>query len=327
MARILIVDDDEMTCETLLSLIRSQGHQVDGASRLKQGYRQLMKNSYDLVFLDVNLPDGNGIEAVTAFRNTPSFPEVVIITGEGDPDGAELALKSGSWDYVCKPFSLEEIRLPLVRALQYRKEKSSGKAPLALRRTGIIGSSPETNTCLDLVAKAAHTNNNVLITGETGTGKELFARAIHENSSRSNRPFVVIDCAALPESLVESTLFGHEKGAFTGADRSREGLIKEADGGTLLLDEIGELPLAQQGAFLRVLQERRFRPVGSRADVFSDFRLIAATNRSIGRMVQAGTFREDLLFRLRSTSIDLPPLRNRLREYSRFKKYGINKDR
>jgi two-component system, NtrC family, response regulator len=235
----------------------------------------------------------------------------VIITGEGSEDGAELAVNSGSWDYVEKPLSMEKVKLPLIRVLQYREEARKAKTPLVLKRKGIVGNSPEITHCLEMVAKAAEVDANVLITGETGTGKELFAKAVHDNSPRRDHPFIVVDCAALPDQLIESELFGHEKGAFTGADRAREGLIMEADGGTLFLDEVGELPLAQQKSFLRVLQERRFRPIGKKVEVSSDFRLIAATNRDIGRMAAAGAFRKDLLFRLQSLTIDIPPLRHR----------------
>jgi len=185
---------------------------------------------------------------------------------------------------------------------------------MALDRSGIVGESPRIKTCLDLVAQVAGTDATVLITGETGTGKELFASAIHRNSPRGNQPFVVVDCAALPETIVESMLFGHEKGAFTGADRTREGLIKQAHGGTLFLDEVGELPLQVQKAFLRVLQERRFRPIGSKSEVESDFRLVSGTNRDLQKMVEEGSFRSDLLFRIRSFTIELPPLRERPRD-------------
>jgi two-component system NtrC family response regulator len=180
---------------------------------------------------------------------------------------------------------------------------------VALKVEGIVGSSPKLRACLDTLAQAASSEANVLVTGETGTGKELFAWAIHRNSARSGRNFVVVDCAALPETLVESTLFGHVRGAFTGADKPRDGLVRQADGGTLFLDEIGELSITIQKAFLRVLQEKRFRPVGGGQEVTSDFRLVAATNRPLEDLIRAGGFREDLLFRLRTLVLELPPLR------------------
>ncbi|HQN20291.1 MAG TPA: sigma-54 dependent transcriptional regulator, partial [Syntrophobacteraceae bacterium] len=228
---------------------------------------------------------------------------------------------NGAWDYVQKPASCEAIRLPLVRALQFREQKAvkshirkSGKAVRAFKREGIVGDSLKMEACMDLLAQAAGSNANVLITGETGTGKELFACAIHENSSRAGKAFVVVDCAALAESLVESVLFGHEKGAFTGADKAQDGMIKQADGGTLFLDEVGELPPSVQKAFLRVLQEHRFRRLGGKEEDHSDFRLIAATNRDLEQMVREGQFRKDLFFRLRSLSIEAPLLRDRVED-------------
>ena len=264
--------------------------------------------------LDVQLPDGNGLEALPAIRTREHSPEVIIITGVGDCSGAELAIKSGAWDYIEKPSSVHNMSLPLVRALQYREgikaAKSRGSVK-ALNRDGIIGESPKLRELFDVLAQVAESDINVLITGETGTGKELFAHAIHRNSVRAEKPFVVLDCSTLPEALVESLLFGHAKGAFTGADRARTGLIRQADGGTLFLDEVGELPLSIQKAFLRVLEERRFRPVGDGCEVESNFRLVAATNRNLQTMTNSGLFREDLLFRLKSFTIELPPLRER----------------
>jgi two-component system NtrC family response regulator len=201
-----------------------------------------------------------------------------------------------------------------VRALQYREKKGAKRPSAVLRREpfdDIIGGSPQMKACMDLLAQAAHSDAAVLITGETGTGKELFARAIHDNSFRASKSFVVVDCTALPKTLVESMLFGYEKGAFTGADRARDGLIKQANGGTLFLDEVAELPLSVQKAFLRVLQEGRFRPLGSRQELASDFRVVAASNRDLDARVRGRRFRKDLLFRLRSFSIELPPVRER----------------
>ncbi|MDF1615256.1 sigma-54-dependent transcriptional regulator [Desulfurivibrio dismutans] len=312
MAQILVIDDDKMVCETLKTLISAQGHQTESALTLKEGMEKNTATTFDLVFLDINLPDGSGLDAVAEFRRAPSHPEIIIITGEGGPDNAALAMKSDAWDYVRKPLSMQDVLLPLTRALQYRREKGGDhKPPRALRRTEIIGNSPQVNTCLDLVAKAAGTDTSVLITGETGTGKELFARAIHANSDRAGEDFVVVDCASLPATLVESILFGHEKGTFTGAEQTREGLFHQAHRGTLFLDEVGELPLETQKSLLRVLQEQRFRPIGSSREVKSNFRLVAATNRNLEAMTTAGDFRQDLLYRLRGFSLALPPLRQR----------------
>ena len=311
MAHILIIDDDQMICETLSLRIMNLGHTAVSASSLADGFAQACSQPFDVIFLDVRLPDGNGLESLPKFREQSSAPEVIIITGVGEPDGAELAVKGGAWDYLQKPFSKQEIVLQLNRALDYR-EKIAQKVPVILKREHIIGSSFRVNTHLELLAQAANSDANVLITGESGTGKELFARAIHENSARANKNFVVVDCTTLPEKLVESVLFGHKKGAFTGADTTENGLFKHADGGTLFLDEVGELPLPIQKKFLRVLQEHHFRPIGSQRELSSDFRVVAATNRSLEQMVEAGRFRQDLLYRLRAFTIELSALRDRL---------------
>jgi len=328
MAKILIIDDEEMMCATLSTLVERKKHVATSAMTLKEGTELAVKGDFDVVFLDVNLPDGSGLDALPTIEASPSKPEVIIMTGFGDPNGAELAIKCGAWDYVEKGFSIKEITLSLERALQYRKEKQEAdlkRKPVRLKRQDIIGSSPALNNCLDMVAQAAESDANVFITGETGTGKELFARAVYENSLRSKENFVVVDCTSLPETLVESLLFGHEKGSFTGADRAQDGLVRQAHKGTLFLDEVGELPMSLQKSFLRVLQEHRFRPVGSNKEVESDFRLIAATNRDLDAMVETGEFRSDLLFRLRTFIIELPTLRERREDIKELARYHIDK--
>ena len=311
MALILIIDDDKAICTAVASVITAMGHNAAYALTLGEGLRKILSHTYDVVFLDVRLPDGNGLKTLPAIRETSSAPEVIIVTGEGSQDGAQLAIESGAWDYMEKPLSPKEITLQLTRVLQYRQKKSPPTTSFLLMRDEIIGSSSQIQSCLALVTHAANNDSNVLITGETGTGKELFARAIHKNSKRAGKNFVVVDCGALTETLVKSIIFGHQKGAFTGADNTHVGLIKQADGGTLFLDEVGELPQSVQPAFLRVLQERCFRPVGGQAEISSDFRLVAATNRDLDQMTQAAKFRSDLLFRLRAIHIDLPPLSKR----------------
>jgi two-component system, NtrC family, response regulator len=314
MGNVLIIDDDEMFCEMLSEMVTDMGHEVKFTHSLHDGVDEALNGSYDVVFLDVRMPDGSGLRALPKIRELSEPPEVIIITGAGDPDGAELAIVNGAWDYIEKQSSIKRMTLPLVRALQYREEKKVRKPAVALKLDGIVGDSPKMQACYDIVAHAADSDANVLIFGETGTGKELFARAIHANSHRRAKNFVVVDCAALTESLVESALFGYEKGAFTGADKPQVGLIKQADGGTLFLDEVGELPLIMQKAFLRVLQERRFRPLGGRQEVESNFRLLGATNRDLDQAVAEGNFRKDLLFRLRSLTLTLPPLRDHLED-------------
>jgi len=311
MANILIIDDDETVNEIFAEIAQELGHKASSELTLKKGLEKAKKGDFDIIVLDVRLPDGDGLNALPDIQSVDSAPEVIIITGYGDPDGAELAIKNGAWDYILKPSSMENIILTLTRALEYRAEKQSKQFPVVLKRGNIVGNSQKMNVVFERIAQAAVSNANVLITGETGTGKELYARAIHENSPIASKRFVVVDCAVLPESLVESTLFGHEKGAFTGADRAREGLIKQADGGTLFLDEVGELPLSSQKAFLRVIQEHKFRSVGGRSEIEVEFRLIAATNRNLEEMANNGQFRKDLLYRLRSFTIESPPLRDR----------------
>ncbi len=313
MAYILIVDDDHTLTTMLTEQMQSVGHDADAVHNLTDGVSAVNTSPYDVVLLDVQLPDGNGLEYLDRFKKAPSSPEIIIITGHGEADGAEKAVISGAWSYIEKPHVIRELSLHLTRALQFRKEKMKvNEVPVSLKRERIIGNSIQLKKCLDQVARAAASDVSVLVTGATGTGKELFARAIHENSRRAENNFVVVDCAALPETLIEATLFGHVKGAFTGADRARDGLVKHADGGTLFLDEVGELPLTIQKTFLRLLQEHEYRPVGSPKSLYSNFRLVAATNRNLEECVRHGTFREDLLFRLQAFIIELPPLRERL---------------
>ncbi|MDD4730743.1 MAG: sigma-54 dependent transcriptional regulator [Desulfovibrio sp.] len=311
MSQILIIDDDHDVCETIESLGTRLGHQCESAHTLRNGLERLRRSHVDVVFLDIRLPDGNGLDHLHEVKAMPSDPEVIILTGKGDADGAELAIQGGVWDYLLKPSPVKEITLTLGRALKYRDEKRNRNHHVALNLQNVVGRSQAMRSCFDLMAQACKSDSNVLITGETGTGKELFARTIHENSSRASGEFVVVDCASLTENLVESTLFGHKKGAFTGADRDRIGLIKLADQGTLLLDEVGEMPLSLQKAFLRVLQERRFRPVGEAREIQSNFRLISATNRELEDHVRQNRFRSDLFFRLKTVQIRLPSLRER----------------
>lgn len=315
MAKILIIDDDRFLTEMLVQQLSEGEHDASSANTLAAGLALLHESSFDIVLLDVQLPDGNGLEYIPTITAIPSKPEVIIITGQGEADGAERAVLSGAWSYIEKPYVIRELSLQLTRVLQYRREKQKvTTVPVALKRDSIIGSSPAIRKCLDQVARASSSDASVLVTGATGTGKELFARAIHENSGRADNNFVVVDCASLPETLIESTLFGHMKGAFTNADSTQDGLVKHAHGGTLFLDEVGELPLSIQKTFLRLLQEHEYRPVGSTKQHYSDFRVVAATNRNLKEAVDKGTFRNDLLFRLQAYVIELPELKDRLED-------------
>lgn len=324
MAKILIIDDEPLLCNLLSQKLSTMSHEVTCAHTLQEGLLKTAGGSYDVVYLDVRLPDGNGLDGIKRIRGSHSTPEVIIMTGMGDPDGAELAIKNGAWDYIEKPSSISNMILPMVRALQYREITLSIKPDVVLKREGIVGNSPKMKVCFNQIAQAAGSDASVLIQGETGTGKELVAWAIHSNSARANKNFVVVDCASLTETLVESMLFGHTKGAYTGADSAHDGLIRQADGGTLFLDEIGELPASIQKSFLRVLQEHRFRPLGASQESGSNFRLVAATNRNLDKMAQASQFRSDLLYRVRSFQIDIPPLRERPEDIAELAFYHIS---
>jgi len=311
MANILIIDDDTRLNQTLVRIMERMGHHADGAHTLAAARELLSANQYSLVFLDVRLPDGNGLEALPEVLEQTYRPEVVILTGNGDPDGAELAIQGGAWDYLLKPSSVKQTMLCVERALKYHDRKTQSPPADSLDLSRIVGLSPKMEICYEQIGLAARSATNVLITGETGTGKELVAQTIHANSKRKHGNFVPVDCASLNKGLVESTLFGHKRGTFTGADQDRKGLVRVADKGTLFLDEVGDMDLPIQKTFLRVLQERRFRPVGETREIESDFRLIAATNRNLDEDVEQERFRKDLLYRLKTIHIQLPPLRER----------------
>lgn len=306
----LIVDDDPDYGAMLLGQVTSLGHKGLWAKNLAEGFSKAENSQPDIVFLDIGLPDGDGAAASARFLDLPSNPEVIMVTGAADSQSAELTIRFGCWDYISKGTAVQKVTLSLRRALEYREQKRMAM-PQSLNLDGIMGRSPAMKQVYDRVAQVSGSEANLLITGESGTGKELFARAVHQNSRRRSGPFVVVDCAALPDNLVESVLFGHRKGAFTGASESQVGLIEQAHEGTLFLDEVAEMPSSTQKAFLRALQERRFRPVGSDREIHSDFRLVAATNKDLDTMVTGGAFREDLLFRLRSLTLTLPRLAER----------------
>lgn len=306
-------------------LLETVGHQIVATQSLTKGWAFATEQKVEVIALAQQMDNGDGLALLPRLKQLPHSPEVILLAATVDPQAAEFALRNGAWDYLLVQNEMGPIANSLDQALQYREEQRSKTPSIAVKREKIVGNSPLMKACFQLLGQAAASDANVLIGGETGTGKELFARAIHSNSPRSrplstsvkssnpraDKNFVVVDCAALPETLVESVLFGHARGAFTGADRDHDGLIAQADGGTLFLDEVGELPLATQKAFLRVLQERRYRPVGGKVEKESNFRLIAATNRNLDEMVAEGGFRKDLLFRIRTLFIELPPLRQR----------------
>ncbi|WP_462325705.1 sigma-54-dependent transcriptional regulator [Desulfoplanes sp.] len=311
MNAILLIDDEPVIHDLVAAIAHEMGLTFRGAATLSQGLELAQTCSFDAVLLDVLLPDGNGLEELARLKACPGNPEVVVITGYGDSEGARRALGGGSWQYLQKPLEYENIRTTLEQILALRKHAPQNKEHRDIRREGIVGQSPEIERCLTTLAHAAKGHVNVLISGETGTGKELFARAVHANSKRAQGPFVVLDCASLTPNLIASHLFGHVRGAFTGADQARDGLIGQAHQGTLFLDEVGELPMEIQATFLRTLETGMYRPVGGKTEKHSSFRLVAATNRNLEALAREERFRSDLLYRLRTVGIHLPALRER----------------
>ncbi len=311
MASILVVDDDPIFQSQMAIYLERMGHACAFADSLEHGVAEAHSLEPDVVLLDLHLPDASGLDGMDRFRLAGSEPEVVIITGRGDPDSAERAIREGAWYYLEKPPAFDAIKLTLERALDHRRHRRRQEARSVLERDAIVGDSPALKVALAQLARAARDDANVLISGETGTGKELFAKALHDNSARAGGPFVVVDCTNIPESLAESLLFGHVRGAFTDALGDRQGMFEMANGGTLFLDEVGDMPASLQRSLLRVLQEKRFRPLGSRREVASDFRVVSVTNRDVEALVREGRFRRDLYYRLAQANIRLPPLRER----------------
>ncbi len=313
--RILVVDDEPGLRQMLGILLRRHGYEVAEVA----GYvaaREAIDQSpqpFPLVLTDLAMPDGSGLDVLAHAKRRTSATEVIVITAHSTVENAIGAVRAGAYDFVRKPFDTAELVALVQKALEKHeivRENRRLRAQIA-GVPEVVGRSPAMRAVLDLVARIAPTRTTVLITGESGTGKERIARAIHQGSDRRDAPFLVVNCGALPEALMESELFGHEKGAFTGAAARHLGLFREADGGTVLLDEVGELPLALQVKLLRVLQERRVRPVGAAQELPVDVRVLAATNRDVEAAVAAGTLRQDLYYRLNVIRIELPPLRDR----------------
>ena len=306
--RILLVEDRDALRRLLERALAQEGYQVDAAADGEEGIRLVGERPYDLVLTDLMLPGASGLEVLAASRARQPRVPVVVLTGFGTVGAAVEAMKLGAWDFLEKPVEIDDLARLVAGAIGGRDGEEAFQPPGA---PPIVGRHPRLRAALRLLQRVAPTESTVLLTGESGTGKELFARALHALSPRARAPFVAVNCAAIPEPLLENELFGHEKGAFTGADRRQSGRFEMAEGGTLFLDEIGELPPAVQGKVLRVLEERTFERVGSGRTQRADVRVIAATNRELQAMVAAGTFRSDLYFRLEVFPIELPPLRER----------------
>ncbi|MDE3035760.1 MAG: sigma-54-dependent Fis family transcriptional regulator [Nitrospirota bacterium] len=315
-ARILVAEDDAAARELLVEALKKEGYDVEAVVGGKEAIERGRQRQFDLVLTDIRMGDVSGFEVLQAFQASSPDTPIVLLTAFGSMEGAIEAMKQGAYDYLAKPFRREDVKLVVRRSLDHRRlirENAKFREELRDRdsRSPLVGSSPPMLEVYKLVAKVAAGKSTVLIEGESGTGKELVARAIHSNSARRDGPFVPVNCAALPESLLESELFGHERGAFTGAVSAKPGLFEMANGGTLFLDEIGDISPALQVKLLRVLQEQEVRRVGGTAVVRLDCRLVGATNQDLATLVKEGRFREDLFYRLNVVRIPLPPLRQR----------------
>jgi DNA-binding NtrC family response regulator len=306
--RILIVEDRDSLRRMLERALTQEGYAVESAADAAAGIRLVERQDFDLVLTDLKLPDGSGLQVLAASRAAQPRVPVVVVTGFGTVTAAVAAMKLGAFDFLEKPVAIDDLYRLAERAIGERDEGAVFHAPGA---PPIVGRHPRLRTAVRLLQRVAVTESTVLLTGESGTGKELFARSLHGLSQRRGGPFVALNCAAIPEALLENELFGHEKGAYTGADRRQSGRFEAAEGGTLFLDEIGELPLGVQGKVLRVLEERTYERVGGGRTLRADVRLVAATNRDLEAMVQDSEFRSDLFFRLNVFPIELPALRDR----------------
>jgi DNA-binding NtrC family response regulator len=314
--RLLVVDDDRAMREMLASLFKERGLSVEDAASADAALARAAEQDFDVVLSDVRMPGLSGVELVGQLRRLRPGTPVVLMTAFGSIDSAVEAMRTGAFDYLTKPFEPDAVILAVERALAHRAlALENEQLRRAVDRSGslgeLIGKSPAMREIFALIKRISHTRSSVLITGESGTGKEVVARAIHFHGDRSEKPFVPINCTAIPEGLLESELFGHVRGAFTGAHASKRGLFEKADGGTLFLDEVGDMGLGLQGKLLRVLQDREIRPVGGTQSLRVDVRIIAATNRDLEAEIAAGRFREDLFYRLNVIPIHIPPLRER----------------
>ncbi|SMP14136.1 two component, sigma54 specific, transcriptional regulator, Fis family [Desulfurobacterium pacificum] len=304
MAKILVADDEKSIRIVLRKFLTSQGHEVVEASNGEEALSILKSGNVDLAFVDVKMPGKSGIEILDEVKDVP----IVIVTAYGTMDFTISAMEKGAVDYITKPFSFEDIETVLKKVLSVPSQEVEEEKPI---EDEIVGTSRKMQEVFKLIGRVAKSDITVLITGESGTGKELVAKAIHRYSHRKDKPFIAVNCAALPPNLLEAELFGYEKGAFTGATSTKKGLFEQADGGTLFLDEIGELAPELQAKLLRVLQEKEIRRVGGSKNIKVDVRIVAATNRNLEEEVKKGKFREDLFFRLNVVNVEIPPLRER----------------
>ncbi len=327
---ILIVDDDQGHLTMLNTIMGSLGHKIDTAVDGKDAIEAAREKPYDLILMDVRMSNVDGIEALQRIKGfNPAIP-IIIMTAYSSVDKAVAAMKLGAYDYLTKPLNFDELKITIERAMTHLKLSLENKALkerlLSVNSfSDLIGSSHAMEQIIETAKITARSDANILITGQSGTGKEIFARAIHQTSDRHGHMMVVVNCAALTETLLESELFGHEKGAFTGADKQRDGLFKQADKGTIFLDEIGEMPLSMQVKLLRVIQEQEVLRVGSDKTIKVDVRIIAATNRDLVGEVKKKNFREDLFYRLNVVNLEIPPLRDRTGDVPQLAQHFLNK--
>ena len=313
---LLVVDDERAIREACREVAQSLGFNTFAADSAEHSYRLLDAHGIDVVLLDLRLPGAGGLEALHQIRERRPDAVVIVVTGYGTVQSAVQAMKNGAYDYVTKPFGMDELKLLLERVAGHLKLKTENRMLREKIKSkqgfgSIVGRAPEMEKLYRIIAKAAHSSHPVLILGESGTGKEMVARSIHFSGPFRDKPFIPVDCGSLVPTLIESELFGYVKGAFTGANQSKEGLLAIAEGGTVFLDEVGELPVDLQAKLLRAIQEKEIRPVGSTKRVPINVRILAATNRDLEHAVAQGTFRRDLYFRLNVLSLRIPPLRER----------------
>ncbi len=330
MNSILVVDDEKSLRDFLTIMLENEGYEVETASSGEKAVKLILEKEFDLVLTDFRMKKANGIEVLEAVKEHNPITPVVLMTAYASAETAVEAMKKGAYDYISKPFNVEDLQLTVKNAIEKKALadqnnflKSALKDKFGF--TNFIGSSASMQRIFKLIEKVADSNATILIGGESGTGKELVAKAIHFNGARRNYPFISINCGAVPENLLESELFGHEKGAFTGADASKVGLMETANKGTFFLDEVGEAPLSIQVKLLRVLQEREITRVGGNKTISVDLRIVAASNIELAKAVKNKTFREDLYYRLNVIPLDLPPLRERIEDIPLLVTHFINK--
>jgi len=333
LAKILVVDDERGMREFLNIMLQKEGYGVTSAGSGKEALEYISQKTFDIVITDIRMPDITGIDIIKTVKESTPETIVIMITAYASTETAVEAMKQGAYDYITKPFKIEEIKLIVRNALEKRRLREEN---LILKKKieewtatgfigGIVGKSPSVIRIIELMVKIADSPSNVLITGESGTGKELIARAIHHYSYRKDRPFVAINCSAIPEGLFESELFGHIKGAFTGAIANKEGIFESAHGGTIFLDEIGDIPQSFQVKLLRVLDDKIIKRVGGNQEIKIDVRIVAATNKDLKKAIAEGTFREDLFYRLDVIPIEMPPLRERKEDISLLIEHFLSK--